>query len=366
MKYNLLLFLFIAMGALQAQVNTLPVPSDGDTIMLINDMNPGPLDLGSTGADQVWNFQLSGMIPLNTLVTEVMQDSSFPSANRIFNSGFFDVYYDVNAQAWSQVGLTGDDPLGFGFTVLSIYSTPLADMRAPLNFPDNDLQSSRLVTNIPLELIPDSILNLLPLVPDSLRVAVATLRNDVVDASGSLTLNGETYDVLRQMRTDITQVIFEAKISILPWSDVTSLILPFLPDGIELLDTAMSYRFLADEMGTPVAEVLLDTDTTVQSVNYVGDGVVASIREIVERSAEIKAYPNPSRGVVQLFAPEGMADVHIVQAFDLSGRQVPVSWSHSNHNILAEINSPVSGQVAVVLRDRKGKVLAQKSIILID
>ncbi|MDX1408647.1 MAG: hypothetical protein R3330_10955, partial [Saprospiraceae bacterium] len=125
MRYRTLPLLILLPCCLLAQIEItqLPVPAAGDTITRYIAPNPGVLDLGESGLDQTWSFDLTTTASLMFAVSDNTQDSLFPAANQVWQTGVVDLFYRTSDSLWTVYGLLGTDPVGLGLTLTSKYNT---------------------------------------------------------------------------------------------------------------------------------------------------------------------------------------------------------------------------------------------------
>ncbi|MDX1476609.1 MAG: hypothetical protein R3301_02850 [Saprospiraceae bacterium] len=347
----------------QLVISELPVLTPGDTVTRYSDIDPGVVDLGSAGTDQTWSFNLTTDVSVSQAVM-ANQDSLIDGANLVLQSGPLDMYYHVSDSAWLLLGLSGVDPLGLGFSLVSVYTAPLVEIRTPISYLSHDGQTSELHTGIPLSLIPDSLLNLLPIVPDSLRAVVAFDRNDTVDASGLLTVNNMTWEVLRQVRTQITELRIEAKFSIFPWADVTATVLALAQLEPMPPDTTRSYRFLTAGSAYPVAEVFVDSLGQAERVE-VGEMLVASaIRAQQNRIETLRSYPNPTAGTL-IVECDCAGSIRQVRGVLSNGQAVDVRWTVvDGARLRLRLPASPGGAISLFLLGLQGEILGMTHVVL--
>jgi hypothetical protein len=138
----------------------------------------------------------------------------------------------------------------------------------------------------------------LPVPPDSLRIRIATNRLDVVDAWGSLSIPGGTYNVLREKRTRYQEYRLDGKISPLGWLDITDVAVQAGFQGLGV-DTVITYHFYNDVEKTPIAVVNTGSDgLRIQQVDFKYNAPMTTGREgpegdLTESFALQGNYPNP-------------------------------------------------------------------------
>lgn len=358
--YLMLFFSVAATASSQVLLDALPVPAVGDSVTRFVVLNP-EIDPGEAGQDLdiTWEF------PDTLGYTEVYVDNDapalFPNANRTLVVGAVKQYLEMTTTYWDQVGFTGEDPVGFEVTVSSIFTAGFSQLYAPLSFGDTVAQNATSFTGIPLAVIPDSILNELPLVPDSVRVVIHFDRRDIVDASGSLTINGQTFSVARQMRYEIRNARVEAKVSILPWTDVTDLILEYISFDVPLNDTVSIYRYFAEDVGYPLAAVFMDTDTSVQRVEYSFE-VVSAVRELAGKARDLVVFPNPAQEEVYISADINPQPARMV-LMDILGRVLQVQKSGTREILRLDLAGVSPGMYVVSVLSADGKIMGSAVVL---
>ena len=324
-SYSLILSVLLMAGAVAAQVSIEEVayPEPGDTVTRYVDLSPVGVEITEPGPDQLWQWDLSMELPQVSYFDTNDRADIFPFASiRLVNTALDD-YYNIVEGGWLLMGSEGADPIGAGFNVETFYSPVFREEYAPIAYQDSMQQIFDVYSGIPLAALPDTLLEMLPILPDSMRARVAMNVTDKVDAWGSLEINGTSVDVLRQYREMQLAVAIEAKISILPWQDVTDLILSFIPElpfGIQLKDTLTSYRFLAPFYGQPVAEVFLEADTA-DRVEFQLE-ILSGLGQPLPQLADFNVYPNPASDQLTLDLRDFELDVNRVIIYDMTGRPV--------------------------------------------
>jgi len=298
------------------------MPEPGDSVVTLFNGSPD-IEITAAGGAQNWDWTLDGSVTQIVQFDTNDEEVLFPQADIKMSTAILDNYFEIDGDSWNLVGQQGADPFGLGLTVSTFVIPAEMIQYAPVAYQDSTEQVFDLFAGIPLTFIPDSILETLPLVPDSMRVRISTTSLDDVDAWGDLTINEGSVEVLRVKQTRRIGLAIEAKISILPWADVTGLLIDYLdilPFEIDLADTIVSYRFIAPGYVLPVATVTTDsTDMAVNSVTYV-ESLISSTHEPVSLTP-FSLFPNPTSDVATLDMSE-LADAGTVRIYDVSGREV--------------------------------------------
>ena len=351
----------------QITIDFITFPPPGDSITRFTDLTPEGVTVTEPGGDQLWQWTLSDQLQFQVRFDTNDRPDLFPFADIKATSGLGSDYYQITSEQWNLLGENGLDPLGFGFDVASFYLPGQRVESAPLAYGDSLEQQFDVYTGIPLSFIPDSLLELLPVVPDSMRARVNTFQRDDVDAWGVLEINGEPLDVLRQRRELRLAIAIEAKISILPWADVTDLLInyfDFLPFEVNLNDTLLSYRYLAPNYGMPVAEVFIDSNT-VASVEYQTE-ILSSSEDVRPELQRFTVFPNPSSGLVTVDWSEIEAGVGRILIIDMNGRLVSHARTDGNTNFELNLVDESPGIYAVTLWDSAGRLLGIQKVQIMN
>lgn len=372
MKFLYTCFLaFILPGSMICQIviDTITSANPGDTIIRYRDLAPEGVEITDGGDDQLWQWTLSDSLVQIASFDTNDRLTDFPFATIKMTENTVQNYYHINQINWGIQGFVAEDPLGLGLSISSFYSPAFAQEYVPVGFQDTVVQLFAVYSGIPLSVIPDSILNTLPVVPDSLRLKVSSVVLDDVDASGILEINNNSVEVLRQRRENRIAIAIEAKVSILPWVDITTLILDLidsLPGGIDLSDTIVSYRFLAPGYALPVAVLAVNDDNFVGSVLYQAD-VLSAVKDIVFEASEIQIFPNPTSGEINIVIDNADHIVDRVIVSDIMGRMIQINRvDNYQGRMQLQLGEMSSGLYFLTMIDRGGKLLGTGKVSLID
>lgn len=365
-----LLFALVFPGWLLSQVaiDNITYAYPGDTIVRFVDLAPSGVEITDAGGDQQWEWTLSDTSKQIAVFDTNDRRDEYPFATIKMTENLVENYFTINDINWGLQGFVAGDPVGLGLVVSSFYVPAFSQEYAPVGFQDTVIQVFAVYTGIPLSVIPDTVLEMLPVQPDSLRLKVSSLVLDDIHAWGTLDINGTATEVLRQRRENRIAIAVEAKVSILPWVDVTSLLLDFvdsLPGGISLTDTIVSYRFLAPGYALPVAVLAVDNDT-VLSVVYQAD-VISALKDVVFTPADINIFPNPSSGEINISLPDSDHRVDRIIVSDMTGRLVQVNQVVSDRELVQiRLDGFSSGMYFLTLIDKEGMLLGTGRVSLID
>lgn len=310
----------------QITVTNAVFPAAGDTLRAASDFTPEGITVTATGGPYTWDLT---SLSADTRYTTVFQpaangsaSAAFPSADLVIISDVgTETYYDVSATAVSSLGFNGGDFSGLPFATTFVFTPPLAELNAPMTFPNVYSGQTTFGFSISTDEIPTEILDSLGIptaLLDSIRLRINTERNDFVDAYGTMMIPGGTYEVLRQKRTDVTETRLEIH-TFLGWQDVTDL---FPLEGFGETST-VSYSFISNTEKLPIA--ILNMDTTglvVASVDFKDNGAPSALQPADRNLTRITVTPNPGTHLATFdlqFFPEGDYTIHL---YDSSGQWI--------------------------------------------
>ena len=366
MKHIYLLLVWVAAipGWTQTSIDQLIIPEAGDSVELFIDATPGSVEITAPGGEQSWIWALNPGVEQTVRFDTNDREDLFPFANMTSRVGVLTNYYDFNSDEWLLTGQIGQDPFGLGLTVQTIYQPPFKEYTAPKMYEDLVTQDFDVYTGIPLTFIPDSLLELLPIVPDSMRARIVTQVENNVDAWGILHINEAEKDVLRVRQEQRIGIRIEAKISILPWADVTDLLInyfDFLPFDISLNDTLVRYQFLSPGLELPLADVAIDSLGGVTSVTY--QQLPVSIIRHPEMPLSLLLYPNPAsdRLTVDLTDLVGVEEIRL---YDMTGRLAGVHGQISRATEDLSLDGYQTGIFVVTAWNSAGHLIAMEKLTI--
>ena len=366
-SFGIITLMLIPLMQGQIVIEADALPSAGDTINRMSDNLPNQIDVGQAGGDQVWDFT-SLQAPFTvTYSYEAASSDDFPEANLVLDRNGVNTYYKVTDSSSEIIGNQGGQGTGGIGVFNGSYDPPLLDLEVPLEYQDAYSQFSDVVSYIDLSLIPDSILALLPVQPDSMRVISSINRNDVVDAWGTVLMQHQAHDVLRQRRIDEINIRIEARVLPLPWVDVTDLIIQLLPFPVALSDTIFSYRFLTADHSAPVAEVFTDIDDVPIRVEFEADQF-SSTRTLTRTVRGVYVYPNPTlSGIVRFEFFNLPPDYYQLKVYNILGKELwAVSeYINSNKVLQADLSRLKRGTYFYSLLNSRGKRITTRRLVRI-
>lgn len=358
----------------QITVQNITIAKVGDTLRTAADNLPSGITITSPGANQTWDFSnLVAPFVTETVLLNPSEGSvsgQFPTATYLIKqTDNTELYFRNTNNQTLQLGFTGDAPGGLGINILAKYVPPLVDKQTPMTFGDQFNSNSSLEIPFSASIIPDTLLNQLPLRPDSIRISAALSIETNVDAWGKLTIPGGTYDVLRQKKTTIANRKLEIKSNALPfWIDVTS---AFPIPGITGIDTIVAYEFWSNVAKEPIAVVNVTNPQSnlATSVEFKADNNIISsaYTKPTTKTGNIHAYPNPAIGSVRFDLVGLSAGNYTVKIINILGVTV---WSekyyiNGSRTVRVELDSFKRGTYLYALINDKGRTITTKRLIVL-
>ncbi|MEM9823095.1 MAG: T9SS type A sorting domain-containing protein [Bacteroidota bacterium] len=379
MERRLLLYLLLLIwGPLQAQITLTNsyFPQVGDTLKISVDGIPD-ITITPPGGDQNWDY--SNLQGLDR--TEVIRAASDGvNGDQFPNAAFFvpfgpeseggETYGTISDTEYKFVGYAGPDPAQLGINVIVDFNPPILDRRAPLSFFDINDQESAILVAFSAEFLPSELLDSLLITPDSVRVRVASERLDVVDAWGNLTLpGGNSYEVLREKRTEERETRLDAKVGIGPfatWIDVTDFLgfLDFLGR-----DTVTEYHFYANDIKEPIVRAVVTNDgsDTPLFVEYKTQDIISNVNYVNTGRSDVVAYPNPAIDQVRFDFMNLNSGNYTLKIFNILGVEIMSDTFaiSNNRTVQKDIGYLSKGTYLYSLVDFRGKTLSTKRLVII-
>ncbi len=292
---------FAASLCAQITVTDATFPAAGDTLKYATDLNPDGVTITPAGGPTDWDFTALAPTAKSETIFSAAADGNafadFPEAELVVFSanGQGETYYDVNATSFNNLGFFGADPTG-GLPIQTAFkfSPPVPERNAPLHFIDDFHPETTLNLTLPIDSALSAILGQLGLpagLADSIRIGITASRDELVDAYGTLSIPGGSYDVLRKKSTEYRDTHLEIH-TFGFWLDVTGQAGAAAGLG---KDTTITYSFISNTEKEFIAVVTMDnTGTTVQQVEYKDNGVVSGNSEVATTALQVLVSPNPA------------------------------------------------------------------------
>lgn len=364
-------------GFTQITVDGSSFPQPGDTLNLDIALSPG-VSAGSAGANQFWDFStLSGQQnPPQTVLSpdQGTASTSFPDADVMILSGpNIENYFRRTATEFSQLGLSGPDPVNFGLDLNIRYLDPILERFAPMTYPDVVIDDAAFRIAIAWDDLPGGLTDSLgnfPILPDSIAIKFEFNTIFQVDAWGDLKLKDDEREVLRVKRTRIQNASVEAKI-VAFWIDITDLIqIPLFQQFQQ--DTTLTYLFYSATDKQPVVTLTMEDDQqTVAQASFLPQNTVTSTRpsaRLLSREPAMKAWPNPSYGQVRFectnLDPSRSYAIRIITLAGTVVREIPVTGLMAT-TVEAHLATLPQGAYLYTLQENGGLPITAKRLLIL-
>lgn len=374
-KLSTFFALLTALG-LQAQitVTNATFPAAGDTLKYATDLNPDGVVITPAGGPTTWDFTgLAPTVKSETVFRAAAEGSAaaeFPTASvvTVSEGGQNETYYSVSATSFENLGFFGVDPTG-GLPIPTTFrfDPPVAERRAPLSFLSLNQSASSLG-------IAFSVADLGPLadslgpiagLADSIRIRGTATRLDLVDAYGSLTIPGGTYDVIREKRTEYRDTRLDIH-TLFGWQDITDLI-PTGGFGEGLgSDTTITYLFFSNAEKEIIAEVNTGSDgLVVETVTYKDNGVISGNSEVLENGLQVLVSPNPANGQAVFSFKNGTSGDYSLRLMDARG-QVALRSNLTSTATTIQLDGMGSGTYFYQVFDENNRAIASGKLLIVN
>lgn len=371
----ILCFLVFNVSA-QITVTSSTFPEVGDTLLTGTDNMPANIQVGTPGPDREWNFKsLQSPIVLRTVVKAAAEGeaaASFPNADLVFKlNDNAEGYYSVSNSTLELVGLSGTDPLNLGIEVMPKLNDPQIERRAPLNYGDNNTSEVKITYAVSADDIPQELLQDLPITPDSLRIRLQLDREDEVDAWGTMSIPGGTYDVLREKRILEQDIRLDAKIGFLGWQDITDIVLEVTNLGADVLgnNRIVRYHYWSNTEKEAIAVVTMDqNEANPISVTFKAEDILSDLVETADKlQPGVLAFPNPAMVHTNFQFVRLKPGKYRLVIYNLVGSEV---W-HRDYHISGPLTERVNisqlkkGTYLYALQDQRGRTLITRRLIVV-
>ena len=338
------------------------------------------ITITAAGPDQTWDFSA---LQAHTTATTSIDAASFgedyamfPTADVLLPLLGGTAYAEVNTNSVDVIGISGvgagGGGGGFGFPDVFEVNPAFEVQHAPLDYGNTYTNTVSIGVPIALEDIPqlDTLINDQNPIPgseiDSMRINISIIRDEEVDAWGSLTTPTGTYDVLRMKQIDYTDTGIEIYVVSLfgnYWLDASA----FIPAGTFPigLDTTETHQYLDEVSKAPIVQYTflmgLNGPITYQT------GQVLSNKNIDDfNSLVINAYPNPAINFINLEVSGLEAGDYHINLYNIVGSQIKqeVHYLDDSETIRLDLDALIAGTYLFNIQNEEGRILRTQRIIV--
>lgn len=314
----------------QVTITSATFPKAGDNLKYATLTSPGfDLDLKTTAGPHEWDFSVLNRgikyeeVYLNPALGN--DAATFPEANLLMKRDGEETYISANDTKLQALGLGGVNPL-FGAPIAIRYTDRPSLRQAPLSFVNSIKSQSKFRIALPASIFPDSLLAIIPanFKPDSIRIDFNAASSGLLDAYGTLKMQGQTFNVLREKSEVESSTDIFIKVPILGWVNLQSLGgLIDLPEFISRLigkRETIVYRFHSNDKKEILVTATYNLDNVLTQVEFADLGQVSGTDNTLVKS--INFYPNPANDILHIQTgalPEGS---YLITLSDINGKAV--------------------------------------------
>jgi hypothetical protein len=352
----------------QVRITNSVFPKPGDTLKTIYTTNvPTALQMGTTGGPKTWDFSHlksgSKQREIYALPSAGKDAAFFPDANLLLLSDGQEFYIRSTAQIMEAIGIGGQNEFLDTNVIIKYNKRPVL-RKAPLEFINTTFSQGEFRIDLNARIIPDTLLNVFPIKPDSIRFQVSNTLRGLIDAYGTVKIHGKNYDVLREK----AEVISEAKVFVKVlglWVDLFAIAGGIIPEGFgDILgkDTTISYNFYNNVKKEAIVSAEYTPDGTFLGVTFIDDGNLTSSTQTAAIDTRFKIYPNPASDYIDIeIGPASASYTCLVS--DMSGKYVHFDIIHSGNVTRLDTLDWPDGLYLVQLFSPSGKMSFSQKII---
>ena len=365
----------IALGASalcgQITVTNSTFPQAGDTLFTVLDTESN-ISVGGAGENMTWDYSsLAGPFVRETQFLEASQGTAsedFPDADLVsLSANEQETYYQSFSNKIIEIGRAGEFIPGFDIPV--VYEENPTFRRAPISFGDVDDDESIASVDIGTDIIPQELLDMVPLEFDSLRISLISNSDSEVDAWGTVKLPDGDYDVIRDKVTTTTDTKLFVKLPFVGWFDASALVgdIEGIGEAIGVVQTT-TYNYYSAEDKEIIVSIITDDQDMITSVEYKGNAIISDIKVVTPDHSMITAYPNPSFGNVSIQMVNYPLSEYRMKVYNVVGKEL---WAESfqlrsNRVFKADLMHLRKGTYLYSIFDNNGEKLITKRIAIIS
>lgn len=346
------------------------LPRIGDTILMASDNLPEQIAILGNGPNQEWDFMslqsaFTQKIATKASTTKGRNRSPFFGKNVIVQElGSIKYFLKKDNHSLQLLGTVGHDPMNIGVQTTTHYTQPMKSLHFPLKYGSSSSQEGRFFFKVTTDELPKSVLYTLPITPDSVRYSCLIKQDNTVDAWGTLALPDNTYEVLREKRTEEKKYSVEIKVGNLPWQDITESVDDPM---IQSTGISQSFHFYSNETKSKVAEAYMKPNgVNPETVFYTVTDPSSTMRSSNGRP-DIYAYPNPAINDVRFEFSNLKASTYALKIYNILGVVVMEKSYELNgfKTVKLDVSRLRKGTYLYSLSDAKGKTIATRRLMVI-
>lgn len=370
-----ILFGFLSMMNAQITVTNSTFPAVGDKLKLVENSNfSGQLNMGNVSGPQVWDFSAlnSGRQYTESYVDPKtgVDAATFPDANMMLQTNGEEEYFKTSANAMTSLGLGGENQL-LGSNVAVRYIKQPTFRSAPLTFIGATKSESSFRLHLSSDIFPDTLLaSFGAFAPDSIRIEFSSTSTGLMDAFGTLKMQGKSIDVLREKSAVVSKTKVFLKVPLLGWQGLEfllSIAQVEVPDFIKPLigdRKSTDYKFYSNSHKEILVSARYDSLDVLEELIFADLGGISST-EVSSIENTFSLYPNPVSEMLILSTPSWKEGLYLVTIADISGKMVYAEPCQLNPDQAKQINVSKFGPGTFVLtvRDQNNTFTASSTFV---
>ena len=365
------ILLFATYGRSQSAITTTQasLPQLEDTLYTVIDTFPYIFILDASPNAQTWDFTALNTDVLNTTIVEAASTgqsaADFPDADVILPFYDGEGYAKIYADSIEIIGYNGSPIIQVQSFVANTPLTPSHTYRvAGLTYGDTYRDS------VYFQVVEDGS-NLDPsetfgVTVDSARMTINSVREDTVDAWGTMTTPFGTFDVIRVKQVEYRNTKVEAKFSIFDWTDISDFG-TFEQLGDQVITT---YLWLSADDKEPIARVERNEDTGFNRFcEWRIDKALTTIvnnDEVIATKPEVKVYPNPAAEEVNFELNSLRPGRYSLNFYNVIGRHITSEFVDVNgsHFHTVSLNNFTKGIYLYSLINEQGQLVLTEKLMV--
>lgn len=380
MKNKVLIVIFLlGYGVINGQITitNATFPKSGDKLKYAQLNNPGNiLDLKSNAGPHVWDFTV---LNRGSKFEEEYDDpsegkdaSAFSQADMLLERDNQEVYFKSSTDKIEELGFGGINPI-FNAPLVGKYSVRPTYRQAPLSFIGLTQSEGKFAIALSSAVFPDSLLSIFPqgFKPDSVKVEFSSSSKGLMDAYGTLKMQDQSFDVLREKAEASSVTSIFIKIGFLGWVNLEQIasqfniqLPPFIGQFLGVKKTTI-YKFHTNGKKEILVSAVYNEANELTEVTFADLGKVSATQNTVVNHA-MSVYPNPASDVIHIGSGTLTEGMYLVTLTNMDGRTVYAEPCRLGGNISkkVDVSNFDSGLYILTLRDKFNQFTVTNKIVI--
>ncbi len=370
--YFFLFCLFTIPCLSQISIDKFSMPSQGETLKTWISINTN-VDLGTKEGPQTWDFtSLTKNVENNVELLDPTEGSvEVSSASFLIKAGdFVERYFEKTDTEIKEIYLRTLDPIFQTYEISNSYAEAPVYRKGTILYGQNYSSNSIYRAAIAWDDLPDTITGQINLAFDSIRINTNFLRQDTIDAYGTVLLPDGEWEALRESTT-IERTITIDVFFLGTWIEAPAEILETALGGFaDVLapDTSYVTNFYTDQAIEVLASFNRTQNDVITSAEFKAGSEITDILNSSVKKPDVVTFPNPSYGNVTFNfenCPRGNYDIQI---FNILGKKL---WSRNvrigdKKSVLVDLSVLSKGTYLYTIYDKEGNKITTKRIVILN